>query len=433
MLLTFSTIELPYSVVTVKFINKIMSKYSQKTKFSAIKFLKYKKRMNTKNLMVSFVAIVMALFLVATVSASPLADVTYVTVNGIAVYNGTSPIADVSVVAGETITVKVYFTADEDDTDVTVKAEIEGDKVDFEDETQPFDVEKDSMYRKVLNLKVPYELKDAKNGTVTLNIEFDGKNYDVEVNDILLKVQRPSYNVDFKSINVAQNVEVGETFPIDVVLKNTGYNDLEDLYVTARISALDVEKTSYFGDLVAIEDPNDDDDTDTLSRRFYLTVPYDVLTGAYTLEVEVSNEDTVLSKTVVVEITNSFPELVIKSGDSLILVNPTDKVVGYKIFPESPASVSESIVFVQAGSSETVVVTTNAQGEYSLDVSVFSMDGKLVSTVTFTGSEEVASLASPIVILTVVLAIIFLVLLVVLIVLVTKKPEKAEEFGESYY
>ena len=61
------------------------------------------------------------------------------------------------------------------------------------------------------------------------------------------------------------------------------------------------------------------------------------------------------------------------------------------------------------------------------------MDGELVSTITFTGSEEVSQLASPIVILTIILAIIFLVLLVVLIVLVTKKPEKAEEFGESYY
>jgi preprotein translocase subunit SecG len=40
---------------------------------------------------------------------------------------------------------------------------------------------------------------------------------------------------------------------------------------------------------------------------------------------------------------------------------------------------------------------------------------------------------NPIVVLTVVLAIIFLVLLVVLIVLIGRKPQKSEEYGESYY
>jgi len=60
---------------------------------------------------------------------------------------------------------------------------------------------------------------------------------------------------------------------------------------------------------------------------------------------------------------------------------------------------------------------------------------KVVSTMTFSGSEDSStSLNNPIVVLTVILAIVFLVLLVVLIVLIGKKPEKAdEEFGESYY
>ena len=48
-------------------------------------------------------------------------------------------------------------------------------------------------------------------------------------------------------------------------------------------------------------------------------------------------------------------------------------------------------------------------------------------------SESAVSIASPIVVLTIILAIIFIVLLVILIVLLGKKPEKQEEFGESYY
>ncbi len=60
------------------------------------------------------------------------------------------------------------------------------------------------------------------------------------------------------------------------------------------------------------------------------------------------------------------------------------------------------------------------------------MAGELVNTFTFSAVED-ASVTSPIVVLTIILAIVFLVLLVVLIVLIGKKPEKVEEFGESYY
>jgi len=63
---------------------------------------------------------------------------------------------------------------------------------------------------------------------------------------------------------------------------------------------------------------------------------------------------------------------------------------------------------------------------------VFSLNGELLYVVNMTKSVDSGS-SSPIVALTVILAIIFVVLLVVLIVLMGKKPEKSEEFGESYY
>ena len=101
------------------------------------------------------------------------------------------------------------------------------------------------------------------------------------------------------------------------------------------------------------------------------------------------------------------------------------KVKVYRVvFPES-----EQFVTVGAGSSKTVQVVPNSE-DYT--VNVLSMDGELVDSFTF-NSVEGTSATSPIVVLTIILAIIFLVLLVVLIVLIGKKPEKAEEFGESYY
>jgi preprotein translocase subunit SecG len=65
-------------------------------------------------------------------------------------------------------------------------------------------------------------------------------------------------------------------------------------------------------------------------------------------------------------------------------------------------------------------------------------NGDLVESKEFAANVEGTSLntgfsGNTAVVLTVVLAIIFVVLLVVLIVLLTRKPQKTQEFGESYY
>lgn len=424
--------------------------------------------MNTKNLMVSFVAIAMALFLVATISACCEMTTDYaVEVEGIDAYHN-----EVSVIAGETISVKVYFTAENCDTDVTIEAELEGDKVDVEVMTSPFDVEENQSYRKVLKIKVPYELKDQRSDDVALNIEIDGKKYKTELTEINLRVQRPSYNADIKSISVPQNVEAGESFPVDIVLKNIGYNDLDDLYVVVSIPELGIKQNSYFGDLVALECCDDEcsvehdddcadeeacpyeccseDDEDTTSGRLYLKIPYDVESGIYSVEVEVTNEDTTNTAVKQIVINNDFSENVIVTSlsktvavnedaeYSLLIVNPTNKLKVYKVVTESSeslsASANEAVVAVPAGSSKTIriIANANSEGEYNFNVNVFSGD-ELVKTVTLSLNTTEKSITSPIVVLTIVLAIVFLVLLVVLIVLITKKPEKSEEFGESYY
>jgi len=424
-----------------------------------------KTKMNAKNILVSFLTIVTALFLVATVSATEtcpvpqdpseitdgITDGMMVSVDGMWTEAGIP-----SVIAGETITVKVWFTSNVYDTDVTIDAEIEGQKVDAKASTTPFDVECGIMYKKTLTIKVPYELKDELSDFASLNIEIDGKDYKTTLESINLRIQRPSYNVAIKSVSVDQTVKAGESFPVEIVLKNIGYDNLDDLYVTARISALGIEKSGYFGDLVALECDNHDngvdvngdgsvdlertchdDSTDTVSGKLSLSVPYNVKAGTYSLEVEVKNDDTTSTKTAQIVVGNDFEKTVFKSGNSVWIVNPTDNVVGYRVIAESPASVSDSVVFVPAGASKTITVDPNAKGEYSFNVNVFSMTGELVDSIEFAGSTTAGtsdkSETNPIVILTVILAIIFIVLLIVLIVLIGKKPEKSGEFGESYY
>lgn len=423
--------------------------------------------METKKLWVSLLTIATALLLVATISASSnLASSVNVRVDDLFVY----PVGgEVSVLAGETISVRVVFTSDVNASDVKVKAELEGQKIDVEDLTAPFDVEDGKRYSKTLQLKVPSELKDELSDELILNIKIYGESeadgrVETEIEDIVLRVQRDSYNVEIKSVETPQSVEAGQMLPVDVVLRSIGYNDLDDLYVTASIAALGVERTAYFGDLVALECDSDgdliepagricdDDDKDSVSGRLYLEVPENAKEGIYTIEVEASNDDTVSSAVTQVVISNEFsggdviPTVTSKTvaaGEdaeySVLIVNPTNKLKVYRVVPETSSdlsvSASETVVAVAAGSSKAVTITASSdvEGSYDFSVNVFSGE-ELVKAVTLNTKVEGKSIgASPVTVLTVILAIIFVVLLIVLFVLVGKKPEKTEEFGESYY
>ena len=111
------------------------------------------------------------------------------------------------------------------------------------------------------------------------------------------------------------------------------------------------------------------------------------------------------------------------------MLNPTNQLKVYTV----KYAETEVAVIVPAASSKSVTIETPTSGEYEFDVLVFS-GNELLSTVKFSGTgTPTTSLTSPVMILTIILAVVFLVLLVVLVVLITKKPQKAEEFGESYY
>jgi hypothetical protein len=403
-------------------------------------------KMNTKNLMVSLCTIVIAMLMAVTlVAAADITSSASIEVDDIAV--GDNP----SVVAGDSVPIEVEFTALVDASDVRIKAELEGDKVDVYVMSKPFDVEAGHTYKKTLTVKVPFELKDEVSDYVTLNVKIWNGEFKTEIENLLIRVQRPSYNPVVKSVSVSQSVDAGETFPVDLVLKNMGYNDLDDIYVTVSIAELGVKKTSYFGDLVPLETCDEDcDEEDTVSGRLYLEVPYEAEAGVYTLEVQVTTDDvdSTVSKQIAIE--NDFAENVIVTSSSktanvgqdaeysLLLVNPTNSLKVYRVVAESngelSSDVDESVVAVPAGSSKTVTVMAQASeaGEYNFDVHIFSGE-KLTDTVSLSLITEDSTVSNPIVVLTVVLAIIFLVLLIVLIVLLGKKPRKQEEFGESYY
>ena len=407
-----------------------------------------KSNMNAKNLLVSFCAVAMVLFFVSTVSA---ADFSFNSVRVDNVVASNNP----ALIAGERVEVEVKFTSYVDASDVKIEVEIDRDS---EASVIIGDVEAGMTYRGVLSLVVPYDFEDDEVSTDgILRVEVFSEDYSQEV-EYDIRIQKPSYSSDIKSVSFSSSVDAGETFPVDIVLKNVGYNNLDDIYVTAKISALGVEKTAYFGDLVSLEccnnDPDccDEDSEDTVSGRLYLEIPFGVSDGVYTLEVEVRNDDMVSSVVKQIIVENDFSSNVIattlsqsaEAGEnaefSLLLVNPTNKLKVYRVVADSSdslsTSASETVVAVAAGSSKTVRITANAEsaGEYNFNVNVFSGE-ELLDTLTFNLSvdDSSSSVSDPVIILTIILAIIFIVLLVVLIVLVGKKPAKTEDFGESYY
>lgn len=408
-----------------------------------------KTKMNAKKLLVSFLAIMSVLLVVMTVSAASgdLVSNELVKVNGIVSGN-----TDISVIAGEVLTVEVFFTALKTASDVRLEAELEGQKVDSEIEVFVGDLEEGKRYTKVFTIRVPYELQDEVSDDLSLEIEIFNRDFKTNLADITLRVQRPAYNAAVMLVQTNSVINSGETMSVDVVLKNIGYNDLDDTYLTVRIPALGLEKTDFFGDIVAVECEEglddaiaslknygvagldrkcNEDDDDTVRGRIFLNVPFDTDTGIYALEVEATNDDVTVTQTKQIFIENGVPETVIKSGNGFVIVNPTNKVKVYTIIPESPASVSESVVVVPAGSSRTVTVNPNTSE--SVSVNVLS-GGNLVGTVEFAGvTKATGSRSDPIIVLTIVLGIIFVVLVVVLLVLLTRKPEKEEEFSESYY
>lgn len=402
--------------------------------------------MKTKNLAVFFLAIASLLSLVATASAftTDIATIDSVEINGIQDLG----VEDISVIAGETVTVKVSFTAIETAADVRIKAELEGVKVDEDAQTASFNIEAGMRYVKTLTLKVPYELQDEVSEDMALNVKIWNGDFKTEYPEITLRVQRPSYNAEVMSISSSQTVAAGELYPVDIVIKNVGYNRLDDLYVTAKISALGVERTFYYGDLVSIET---DDDDDYESRRFYLEIPYGVEEGIYTLEVEATNSDLTVSDAKQIVIENDFASNVIvtetkksvavgeEAQFEILVANPTNKLKVYRIVAESSGDLSTSsnvvLVSVPAGTSKGVTVTAvaDSEGEYNFNVVVLSGE-EVVETVALSLEANGSSVNGSVIALTIILSIIFIVLLVVLVMLLRKKPtEQADEFGESYY
>lgn len=406
--------------------------------------------MGSKNILVSLVAI-FAFAILTIASASALGSVTSIKVNEHEVLGTSNPME--TVFAGETIPVRVNFVGDTDSSDARVKIWISGAR-DYSVSTDRFKVFNESSYTKLYAVEVPFNVDPTED--LTLNVLVESTHGGTVLQTVDLRVQRESYIVEVLDVDMPSNVKVGESLPLDIVLKNRGLEFAEDTFVKVSVPALGIETKAYFGDLAPV-DQSDPDKEDAVERRLFINVPVNAKTGVYTLELEAYNGDsatTLTKKFVIVGAaadTSVVPSSTTKSmgvGESkeytLTLVNAGNKVKVYQLVAKAPEGLSVQIddqyVVIPAGTSKTVKMQVSADkaDTYGFTVSTYT-DGELVTSEDFVArvqgkaSGNSAGSVNTTVVLTVVLAIVFVVLLVVLIVLLTRKPEKQKEFGESYY
>mgnify|MGYP001583024428 CR=1 FL=1 len=408
-------------------------------------------KMNSKFVLVSLIAVLTAVMLGAFASAATLnLSNQYFELDRVPLTG------DNAVVAGETLPLEFWFTAGENASDVFVSAWIQGHRSE-RTEIEFADLIAGSDYKAKLSIQIPDDLDPEENLVLVTRVETDSGMWESESD---LKGQRVADNLEVLLVDMDSTAKAGSTLAVSVVVKNMGRHEAEDTLVTVKIPELNIMRTAYFEDLFPEDecdsDDGDCDEADARERKLFLNIPSDAKAGTYKVEITAFNDDT--ESSVVKNLAVSATEVVGGSkalanpssktfavGEEvvyeLVLVNTGNKIAVYNLAPEASddltISLSDSVATVPAGSSKAVKVYVKAmkEGTFNFAVTATSDDAtSMKSDYTATVSGKASAVSNNnIVVLTIVLAIVFVVLVIILIVLLTRKPQKSEEFGESYY
>jgi hypothetical protein len=401
-----------------------------------------------KNLfLISLMTFVLALSLATTVCASTGSlgvSINEIVIDDLHISSGST--ATIAGFAGDTTSVTVHFTSNIDVSDAVVKMWIGGEDA---VESGKIHLVNGSTYSETLSVKLPEDIDPEE--TFTLYAEVETQNsYKQEAFN--LKLQRESYDLSILDVDMDRTVEAGNSLQANIVIKNVGYEELQDVFVVISSDELGISKKIYFYDLQAQDctDNCEDDEQDSAQKTVTLNIPSSAKEGSYTITVEAHNSETTqkVTKQIFVsggqESTTVFVPVnskEIKTGETatydLIIVNSGKKIAVYQLQTEANGnivvSLDESIVTIPAGTSKTVKVNVKAssEGTYNFAVNLMS-DNKLVQKVNLNATVVKGRAIKNITALTIALAVIFIVLLIVLIVLLTRKPAR-ESLEESYY
>jgi uncharacterized membrane protein len=403
--------------------------------------------MNSKTYLIPFIAI-LAVMIVGFASANQLttSDNIKTFFNDVQLTSGSTQIAGIT---GDTVPVRVVFTANTDASDVRVKVWMEGYRSDISATTSRMNLVSGSTYSELLNLQLPSDLTDLTTD-FTLHVSVsNADNYDEDSYSV--EMQRDSYKLDVLSVDYPTSVGAGETVPVAIVVRNNGMETLQDGYVIASIPSLGISSKAYFGDLVPVENCSDDCNQDnSVQKIVYVKVPESTAAGVYELKVQVYNSDatTTVSKMISVGESASITVLAatmsqdIRAGETktynLIVVNSENQIKILNLQTVSGNSLlvsAPTVATVGPQSSVTIPITVTANEDANVGTYTFSatVDGKQTVFTANVVSGSVIGSNTSVIALTVVLVIIFIVLLIVLIVLLTRRDKTSEEVETSYY
>ena len=402
--------------------------------------------MYKKTILVSLIAVLTIAMLGAFASAASSLAVSnqYVEIDGLPATGNNA------VISGDTIPVTVDFTAGENASEVTVSAWIQGHRSDRV-EREFADLIAGSDYRARLSVPVPTDIDPEEDLTLYVRIESDEGNWE---ESYTLRAQRNPNELEVLLVDMDNPVKAGSTLAMSVVVKNIGRHESEDTIVKVEIPELGISRSAYYEDL-SIEDICDDDDCDKDNageRKFFIPIPSNAASGSYKVTITAYNDDTEMSVVKNLVVSETSVEGKVLSNPSrktfavgeeavyeLVLVNSGNEIAVYTLTPEASdalsVSLSDSVTTVPAGSSKVVkvYVKANREGTFGFAVNAVSDEFSSKASYTATVNGQSRSINNNIVVLTIVLAIIFVVLVIILIVLLTRRPQKSEEFGESYY
>ncbi len=368
-----------------------------------------------------------------------------------------------SLEAGETIDVKVVVTGGdqtESVQNVIIRSWFRASGTTYEAETGEFDIYADNQYVRTMYLKVPTNLKldnkiETKDFILHVDLEADEAIEGIDSAEIKMDGQRLSNDLTVKSIIMRTScTEYCNSVYADIVVRNTGAHDVDDIYVKGTIKELGISTTAYIDRLVAFKETDED-----ISRQVTLAfvLPSNVPSRTYTLEVEVSGDgvdDTTTTQQFTISGSEStqdvevVPQVVsqeISEGGSatysMIVTNHGTSTQTFTVettgLDWATVQVSPATFSLAAGESKIVSVYVTAKdgivsGERLFSAKVrYGQESKTVSfTADVTDQSKALDMKTILMIVGIVLAVAIIILLIVLLAQKTKTEEKAEE---SYY
>ena len=362
-----------------------------------------------------------------------------------------------SIEACEKVDVKVAITGGDITSDNAVIRSwfrVNGETI--EDETGMFDIYQNNQYVRTMFLKMPCNVKELKIYTLNVEVEADDDLKGVYEAEIKFDLQRLANELSIKSVNVRTPcVSTCSTVYADVVVKNIGNHELNDIYVKATIKELGVSGQRYIDLLVPYKE---DDESISQEVTIAIQLPSNVQPGTYTLEVAASSEEAdtaiqnvqfVLSgaqqEQTSIEVTPQVLTMDVTPGSNAVYTMiVTNRGTTSQTFTVETTGLDWATVqlnpatfILSRGESKLVSLYVTAKDNVVAGEHVFSAKvkyGNELKTVNFTANvvegKKTLDTKTVLMIVGIVLAVAIIILLIVLLAQKGKNEEKAEE---SYY